>query len=101
VRNFRKFGNCRLLVNKLLLIQVSKLGSIETDPEVGAKHPLSILGLEKQKVISVWGQAQSKRGCRGAPGVMQTQKEIKNEQRKNIERKKGKKNTPGTQHEHV
>jgi len=32
---------------------------------------------------------------------MQTQKEIKNEQRKNIERKKGKKNTPGTQHEHV
>lgn len=52
--DFCQLGYGGLLVNKLLLIQVSKLSSIKTNSEVGAKHPLSILGTEKQEVISGW-----------------------------------------------
>lgn len=47
VRYLCKFGYCRFLVNKFLFIQISKLGSIKTNTKIGAKHPLTVLGLGK------------------------------------------------------
>ena len=49
VRYLCEFGYCRFLVNKFLFIQIPKLSSIKTDTKIGAKHPLTILGVGKQR----------------------------------------------------
>lgn len=74
--DFSQLGYCRLLVNKLLLIQVSKLSSIKTNSEVGAKHPLSILGMEKQEVISGWGHAHPQARLQAESWIYAKWKEI-------------------------
>ena len=47
VRYLCKFGYCRLLVNKFLFVQIPELGSIKTNTKIGAKHPLTVLGVGK------------------------------------------------------
>lgn len=49
MRDLRKLGNCRLFVNEFLLIQIPKFGSIETNSEVGSKHPLMTLANDAVK----------------------------------------------------
>ena len=43
MRDLRQVCDLWFLVNKLPLIQVPKLCSVETDPEVGTEHPLVAL----------------------------------------------------------
>lgn len=49
VRDLCKFGYCRLLVHKFLFIQIPELGAIKTNTKIGAKHPLTILGVGKRR----------------------------------------------------
>lgn len=43
VGDFRQLGDHLLLVDKLLPVQVTKLGAVETHTEIGAKHSLALL----------------------------------------------------------
>lgn len=43
VRDFWQLGQRGLFVNKFSPIQVAKLWSVESDPEVGAKNSLALL----------------------------------------------------------
>lgn len=40
MRDLSQFGDRRLFIDKLLLIQISKAASVEANTEVGSKHPL-------------------------------------------------------------
>ena len=57
VRDLRQVCDPWFLVNKLPLIQIPKLCSVETDPEVGTEHPL--VALDEGKT------------CGGGCGVLQ------------------------------
>lgn len=43
VRYLRQTRDSWLLVNEFPLVQISELGSVETDSEIGSKHPLMAL----------------------------------------------------------
>jgi len=43
MRDFGQFGDCWLLVDKLLLVKITKLGTIQTNAKVCAKHALPFL----------------------------------------------------------
>lgn len=49
MRDFRQLRDCRLFVDKLLLVQVAKFRTIKSNSEVRTKHPLSILSAEEIK----------------------------------------------------
>lgn len=64
MRDLRKLGNCRLFVNEFLLIQIPKFGSIETNSEVGSKHPLMTLMDKIRKPLS-FVIREDPLGCKG------------------------------------
>lgn len=65
MRDLRKLGNCRLFVNEFLLIQIPKFGSIETNSEVGSKHPLMTLMDKIRKPLLSFVIHEDPLGCKG------------------------------------
>lgn len=65
MRDLRKLGNCRLFVNEFLLIQIPKFGPIETNSEVGSKHPLMTLMDKIRKPLLSFVIHEDPLGCKG------------------------------------